>query len=66
MTQFDYTEQLPTYIFSFAAGPYARIDSDPGTGTVPMSLYCAAASLYNVERYASFIFDVTQKTMAFF
>ncbi len=52
MTQFDYTEQLPSYIFSFAAGPYTRIDSDPGTGTVPMSLYCAASSTYNVERYS--------------
>jgi aminopeptidase N len=64
MTFFGITPLLPTYIFSFAAGPFQAIPSS--SGTVPMSLYCVKSSLSTLKQYSTFIFDITQKTMAYY
>ena len=66
MTLFDYTEPLATYLYVFAAGPYAWIDSPEGSGSVPMRLYCVRSNLLMLDAYSRFIFDVVQKAMAFF
>ena len=66
MTLFDYSESISTYLYVFAAGPYAWIDSPEGSGSVPMRLYSAKESIMLLDAYSSFIFDVVQKAMAFF
>ena len=66
MTLFDFTEQLPTYIYSFAVGPYLFLSDDSGTSTVPLKLYCIPSVTFLLGEYSSFIFEITKKAMAFF
>jgi len=66
MTMFDYTELLPTYVYSFAVGPYLFLSSSYDNGRIPMKLYCIASVTLMLGSYSDFIFDVTKKAMAFF
>ena len=59
---FDCTQPLPTYVYSFSAGPFLFLT---GEGTVvPMRVASTNSSLM-IAMYSDFIFDVTTKAMSY-
>ena len=66
LAAFEPTLKLPTYLYTFIAGPYLEIKSHHIHRTITMSCYCRESLYPYLEEQAAEIFEITRECIIFF